>query len=55
MTKAVWENIEEVRRTAPFMDRVTLEGALKATNMKVHPGARRYYEEIGLQIPADMR
>lgn len=54
LTKAFWENIDAERATSPYLDRVTLEGALVAKNLRLHPGARRYYEEIGLEIPAEI-
>ena len=53
LTKAFWENIDAERATSSYLDRVTLEGALVAKNLRLHPGARRYYEEIGLDIPAE--
>ena len=55
MTKAFWENIGDVRSAAPFMERVTLEDALSAKNIKLHPGALKYYEEIGIEIPEEMK
>ncbi len=55
MTKAFWENIDDIRSTAPFMNRVTLDGAMAAKNVKLHPGALKYYEEIGIEIPDEIR
>lgn len=55
LTKAFWENIDGVRANAPFMERVRLEDALAATNIKLHPGALKYYEEIGVEIPEEMK
>jgi len=54
MTKAFWEGLPDVRKTAPYMDQVTLDGALTSPNIKLHPGALKYYKEIGLEIPAEM-
>lgn len=54
MTKTFWTNIEAMYKTAPYMKKVTLEGALVADNIKLHPGALKYYQEIGLTIPAAM-
>ena len=50
-TKAFWENLDEARKTSPFLNRVTLEGAFVAHNLPLHPGARRYFEEVGAAIP----
>lgn len=55
MTKAFWENIDDIRSTAPFMERVTLDGAMAAKNVKLHPGALKYYDEIGIAIPEELR
>jgi uncharacterized protein len=52
MTKAFWENIDEARRAAPWMKSISLKNAFVKLNMKLHPGAYRYYKEIGLEIPA---
>lgn len=53
--KAFWENIDEARKTAPFMAQVTLDDLGAATNMPLHPGARRYYEESRIAIPKGMK
>lgn len=55
VTKAFWENIEAARKSSPFMKRVTLEGAFAAQNVKLHPGALKYYKEIGVTIPEKLQ
>ena len=55
LTKTFWENIEEVRKTAPYMEKVNLQTAFAADNMKLHPGALKYYEEAGVNIPAAIK
>lgn len=55
MTKTFWDNLEATYATAPYMRKVVLADALSAANMKLHPGALKYYDEIGLEIPAEMR
>jgi len=55
ITKAFWENIAEVRKTSPFMDKVTLETAFAADNLKLHPGALRYYREAGITVPSALQ
>ena len=47
MVKSFWSNIDSIRASAPYMDRVTLDFAARKFNMKFHPGAARYYKEIG--------
>lgn len=52
MMKAFWENIDEVRSAAPWMkDAITIERALEVVPGRLHPGAERYYKEIGAKIP----
>ena len=54
-TKAFWENIEEVQATAFFLREVTRETAFTSINVPLHPGALRYYEEAGFDVPAELR
>lgn len=55
ITKAFWEGIAEMQGSAPWLRQITLDGALQALNLPLHPGALRYYEEIGLTIDDDLR
>lgn len=50
MTKAIWENLPAAQETLPFLKAITLEQLQKANHMPIHPGARRYYEEIGVEL-----
>lgn len=54
-TKAFWENLDDVHATAYFLKDVTQESAFTALNVPLHPGAIRYYEELGLDIPDALR
>jgi TRAP transporter TAXI family solute receptor len=47
LTKALWENIEKVNSASAGLSLVTLDDALTAISADLHPGARRYYEEVG--------
>lgn len=51
MTKAWWENINEAHGSAPWMKQIQIKDALIEANMKLHPGAAKYYKEVGLKIP----
>ena len=51
MTRSFWENIERFRSEAPYMEWVTLDGAFDGPSVQLHPGALRYYAEIGLDLP----
>ena len=52
VTKAFWEGVEEMRATAPWLANLDLDYAVSEGGVPLHPGAQRYYEEIGLTIPA---
>ncbi len=54
-TKAFWENLDEVHATAFFLRAVTPETAFTSVNVPLHPGALRYYEEAGFEIPDALR
>lgn len=54
ITKTFWENIDEVNQQLPQTEGLTPEVALEELILPLHPGAARYYEEIGLQVPQDM-
>jgi len=54
-TKSFWENIEEVHATAFFLKEVTADTAFTSINVPLHPGAARYYEEAGIEIPAEIQ
>ena len=51
MTRSFWENIERFRSEAPYMEWITLDGAFDGPGVQLHPGALRYYSEIGLDLP----
>lgn len=54
-TKSFWENIDDVHATAFFLKAVTPETAFTSVNVPLHPGAARYYEEAGIEIPEAIR
>lgn len=47
MVKSFWSNIDDIRASAPYMNGVKLDFATRKLNMKFHPGAAKYYKEIG--------
>ncbi|RVV98059.1 TAXI family TRAP transporter solute-binding subunit [Mesobaculum littorinae] len=55
ITKAFWEGVAEMQDNAPWLREVRRENALQALNLPLHPGALRYYEEIGMEIPDALR
>lgn len=54
-TKSFWDNLDEVHNTAFFLKAVTPETAFTSVNVPLHPGAAKYYEEAGFNIPEDIR
>ncbi len=48
LTKAVFENIEELRTLHPALANLTKEGMLEGLTAPLHPGAQKYYKEVGL-------
>ncbi len=51
MTKAFWENVDSMKQDTPWLRNIAIETALSDLNMPIHPGAQKYYEEVGLTIP----
>lgn len=51
MTKAIWENLEEMQQTAATLKSIDPERPFIGLNVPLHPGAVKYYQEIGLEIP----
>jgi TRAP transporter TAXI family solute receptor len=54
MTKAFWENHEEVASAFPAAQGVTPEVAVAEATYPLHAGAARYYQELGIEIPDDV-
>lgn len=48
LTKAVFENLEELRTLHPALANLTKEGMLEGLSAPLHKGAERYYKEVGL-------
>jgi TRAP transporter TAXI family solute receptor len=55
ITKAMFENIAELIAVHPAANQTTIDFTLAATPVPLHPGAIRYYEEVGASIPARLR
>lgn len=55
ITKTYWEQAKLAVNDNPWMKDITLEYAVADGGMQLHPGALRYYEEIGVEIPEGSR
>lgn len=53
MTRAFWEGLEARAGQIPLLRNITLDDVFVDINTPLHPGAERYYREIGLEIPEE--
>lgn len=55
LLKGVWENSAEWVNTHPAVKKyTTLEDAISGLNIPLHPGAVKYYQEQGLNVPTNL-
>ena len=54
VTRAFWENLDEVHATSPLVAGITPETALDGLNVPLHAGALRYYREAGFEVPDNL-
>lgn len=55
LTQAIYENLPFLNNIHPATRFMSLEGALAGLPLPLHPGAARYYEEQGMEIPARLQ
>jgi TRAP-type uncharacterized transport system substrate-binding protein len=48
ITKAIFGNLEEFKKLHPALAALTPENMLEGNSVPFHPGAERYFKEIGL-------
>ncbi len=53
LTKAVFENTNYLIKVYPGARETTPENAVKYTPIPLHPGAVKYYKEVGIEVPQD--
>ena len=51
ITKAMYETGDQVAAAHATGAEIQLEGALEGITTPIHPGAARYYEEMGIDVP----
>jgi len=49
MTKEVFDNFEEFKKLHPAYETLTKESMLTGLSAPIHPGAMKYYKEVGLK------
>lgn len=54
LTKTIYENLEFLRAIHPATNGLEVENALAGLPAPLHPGAARYYQEVGIDIPANL-
>jgi TRAP transporter TAXI family solute receptor len=50
VTKTVFDDLESLGEYAPILKAVTKEDMLEGLTAPIHPGALRYFKEVGLQV-----
>ncbi len=48
LVKAIFENLDRVKASHAVGSQITLENALKGMPVDLHPGAARYFKEVGI-------
>lgn len=51
ITKAIFENLAFLQAIHPATQEMALETALNGLPLPLHPGALRYYQEVGIDVP----
>ena len=54
LTKTMYENLPFLQAIHPATKAMVVENAMAGLPAPLHPGAARYYKEIGLEIPANL-
>jgi TRAP transporter TAXI family solute receptor len=54
LTKAIYENLVFLNSIHPATKTMSPESALAGLPAPLHPGALRYYKEIGLNVPSHL-
>jgi TRAP-type uncharacterized transport system substrate-binding protein len=55
LTKAYWENLEAMMNANALMRSINPDDPFGGMNAPLHPGAARYYEEAGIEIPQNLK
>ena len=55
LTKSMYENLPFLQAIHPATKAMAVEQAMAGLPVPLHPGAQRYYEEVGLEIPEHLK
>jgi len=51
ITKTIYENLPFLQAIHPATNAMSLDSAIAGLPLKLHPGAIKYYEEVGITVP----
>ena len=51
LTKTIYENLDDIKEINAKANYMSLDSALSGIPSDLHPGAAKYYEEMGIEIP----
>lgn len=54
LTKAYWENLDAMKNANALMRSIEASKPFAGMNARLHPGAVRYYQEAGIDIPENV-
>ena len=54
ITKTMYENLAFLQAIHPATKAMSIEKAIAGLPLKLHPGAAKYYKEVGVDIPASL-
>ena len=54
ITKTIYENLSELQEFHQATKEMSLDKAISGLTTPLHPGAVKYYQEQGLEIPANL-
>jgi uncharacterized protein len=55
VVRVIYENMDFIIERHPAAEDTTVEFAMEATLIPLHPGALRYFEEVGAEVPERLR
>ena len=55
MTKILFDHVEELHAVHEKAKHISLDTAMDGMSIPVHPGAKKFYTEKGISIPANLQ